>query len=220
MPEITYLPFDSSFISLSEEREAKRSPGMHLTGILRDMRITAGVEKAYKQMPEADQHMMFEQGFLWERLVKEYIDSPENKQTEWDHFVKSGLVQLTEDALIASNGDLSRPGECMLDGVAMTPDAVNLRLWHVEEWKATSVRKKNFSIKLHRPQWIPQIAAYCKFFHMNRGVLRIWHYGEMPTPEPTQMVIQWSDEELDANWDQILTHYEHMKKRDGEVVGG
>lgn len=221
MPVYTYLPFDRSVISLSMDRDAQRAPGIHLSTIIKDMRITAGIERGQrgKSFTDGEQYMVFEQGFLWERLVKEYIESPENRQIEWDYFVKGGLSQLTADSIENSGGHLMRPGECCLDGIYMNPDAVNLKLWHMEEWKATALRKANFNIEKHRPEWLWQIQAYCKFYHMNRGIFRIWHYGEMPTPDPTQLVVDFSDEELDKNWSIITGHYRHMQERSVKLEG-
>jgi hypothetical protein len=206
------MPFDHSFISLSLERDAQRSPGLHLSTILRDMRVSAGIERGSNK-PETDggraKHLTFEQGFLWERMAGEYIASPENRSREWEQFVEKHLDQLTEDAINRSEGDLVRPGECIMDGIYMTPDGVNLKLWHLEEWKATAIRKDNLDIKSRRPEWLWQVMAYMRFYRMHRAVIRVWHYGQYP-PDVSQKVIDVSDDEIDQNWNAILTHREYM----------
>lgn len=211
MPTITKLPFDPRLISLSVERKAKRSKGLHLSTILKDMLITAGVERSYgKPMSEEQQHMLFEQGFVWERMVADYIRSYENKQIEWDRFVTEGVRPQIEIDM-ENDPDLVRPGECQLDGIYMTPDGLNVRHWHIEEWKATAIRAKDFDIQARRLEWLWQGAAYAKYFKTNRVIFRIWHY-QIPQ-DVTQLVLEYGQDEIDQNWSNVLTHRDVMEKR-------
>lgn len=210
MPEYSELPFDPTVISLSVERHAKRSPGIHLSTILRDMRVTAGIQRGKGQKPltAGEQHIVFQQGFLWENAVAEYIASPENQQLEIDNFISCfGLEQLREDA---RESGILRPGECQMDGIYLTPDGINMRLWHGEEWKATAIRKKNFDIRTSRSEWLWQGAAYLRIFGMTRMIYRVWHTGDFPQCV-SQIVVDWTKDEIESNWSRILEHYEYMK---------
>lgn len=214
MPTITELPFDASVVSLSYERDAIRSSGLHLSTIIKDMMITAGVAKKYKGRDFLPQelHLLFEQGFLWENLVKGYIESTENQCIEWDRFVATGLSPQIAQEIAKSEGTLVRPGECCLDGIYMTPDAINLKLWHVEEWKATSLRSQGFSIAAKRPEWLYQIAGYAKYYGMTKAILRVWHSGQVP-PTVKQWILEFSTQEIEDNWDKIRQHRDFMVSR-------
>lgn len=214
MPTIVPLPFDPRIISLSVERDAQRAPGMHLGTILRDRLATAGIKRAgSKAMTAGEQHLTFEKGFLWERAVYEYLQSPEAIQQEFDFWIENHLAVLADDAIRAGNGALVRPGECQMDGIWMTPDAANLKLWHIEEWKATCIKSFGFKIPDRKPEWLWQCAAYARYYHMTRAVIRVLHHGQVP-PVVNQFVIDWTQDEIETNWQQILQHYEFMKSRD------
>lgn len=213
MPVISELPFDHSYVSLSVERDAKRSPGIHLSTILKDYMVTAGVNrKAGKDFTKIEQHLLFEQGFLWERLVKEYTDSDEYRQYEWDRFVELGLKPILDDE--AGSGYIIRPGEQQMDGVYLTPDGINLKLFFYEEWKATKISPKRLnreSLPTIKPEWILQCAANCRVFKMTRAMIRVWHYGELP-PLVQQFVVDWTAEEIEDAWKRILDHLQFMQR--------
>lgn len=218
MPKITTLPFDYRTVSLSVERDKVRSDGVHLTHITKDMLVTAGItRKSRTPFTDEQQHLLFQQGFLWERMVADYIATPENKQIEWDRFA-SNHIRVQTDLDAQENASLVRPGECQMDGIWMTPDAINTTHWHLEEWKATGMRADGFNIEMRRPEWLWQAAAYCRFYKMTRGIFRIYHYGSMP-PSVTQLVVDWEGDEIEQNWKSILQHYHYMCERDGLNYG-
>ena len=214
MPQISLLPFDVQTLSLSAERRAHRSAGIHLTSILKDMRITAGVERTYgKPLTNDQQHLIFQNGFLWENAVAEYIQTPENQQAEIDYWIGNfGLEEQRKKEIEETSGAIIRPGECSLDGIYMTPDGINVRLFYIHEWKATSIRAKNFSIPTRRLEWIWQVGAYCKVFGMTRGIIRVWFTGDFPQ-QVNQYVLDYTQQEIDDNWKNILDHYHFMRTR-------
>lgn len=213
MPVITQLPFDNKLISLSVERHRSRSPGIHLSRILKDMLVTAGVQRKHgKPITSDQQHLIFESGFLWENAVCEYINSIENRQQEMDAFISMfGLEEQRKKDIEDAKGDIVRPGECTLDGIHMTPDGMNLRLWYLHEWKSTGIRSKGFSIEEKRIEWIWQVASYCKVLGLTRAIIRVFHTGEIPQTV-TQWVLDFTSDELDRNWSNILAHYKGMRK--------
>jgi hypothetical protein len=211
MPTITELKFDPKFISLSAERDAKRSPGIHLSTILKDMLLTAGIQRFKSTAPRGvitdEQHLTFESGFLWERMVSEYIASPENQQIEFDRWATKHLAQLTTDAIEQSGGALVRPGECQMDGIYMTPDAANMKLWHLEEWKATSLAPCGPKIFTKRIEWLWQGASYCRFYGMTRCIYRVWHLPRTVV----QLAVEWSTNEIESEWAKVLEHHKLMR---------
>ncbi len=214
MPSITTLPFDSSIISLSIERDLKRSKGLHLSTIIRDLLLTLGVRRAAstKGWTEEDSHLNFQKGFLWEQMVQAYIETPEWQAKEWDFFASKHMQQVVDDSILQSKGHIIRPGEVEMDGIFMTPDALNVRLHHLEEWKATAIRAKNFNIETRKPEWIWQGAAYCRRFNMTRTIYRVWHLADLPSV-CNQIVVDWTGEEIERNWSQVLDHRKLMLSR-------
>lgn len=214
MPKVTPIAFDPKLISLSVERYAKRSVGVHLGHIIKDRLITAGIDKEIKSgksiLPD-QQHCLFQQGFLWENIVAQYTALKECREHEWDEFVRLGLQQALQDDIDHSEGALVRPGEQQMDGVYITPDAINNKLWFYEEYKATAIRDKNFNIETRKPHWLWQGAANCRVFGMTRALFRVWHYGQMP-PNITTLIVDWTKDEIDEEWRRLLEHLEYMKK--------
>lgn len=199
MPEIKRIPFDELSIDLSPEKDRMRSPGIHLSSIIKDMLRTAGINRSGRGGSgnnAGSQHLTFEKGFLWERII------------EW-----ALRAQMDVDANAAPD-DLVRPGEVFMDGIYMTPDAINVREQQVEEWKSTGIRAKDFDIIARRIEWLWQGAAYARYFGFTKVVFRVWHHVDMP-PVVSQFEIEWTPEEVEENWQRILDHYEFMKRRDG-----
>jgi hypothetical protein len=195
MPIITPVSFDPLTINLSPERDRIRTPGIHLTAITKDMLLTSGINRAGRsQMSQQEQHLTFEKGFLWERIIEAALQA----QMEVD--------------MEASPYDLIRPGEVQMDGIYMTPDAINIRRNCVEEWKSTAMRSANFDIPTRRIEWLWQAGAYARYFGMTKATFRVWHHAEMP-PVVTQFDVEWTPQEIEDNWRRILDHYQFMLAR-------
>lgn len=189
MPEIEEILFDYTTLSLSEEDEFRvRSPGLHLTDITKDMLLTSGIKRGggKVQAPE-EQKMLFEAGFLWERLIGRILQA-----------------QMERD-IRGSSGALVRVGEYRDSGIIATPDAINTSLWWLEEWKATAVRSWNLDILIDRPEWLWTTAFHCRHFGMNSVIFRIWHYMEMPH-KIKQYKITFSEDELRTIPEMIINH--------------
>lgn len=212
--QITPLAFDPRCISMSVERDALRSPGIHLSSILKDRLITAGIErrvKGSKPFTPQEQHLIFERGFLWERMVAEFVETEEWLKLQIEEaahkHLKAGIAEITtqDPARV-----LVRPGECCLDGIYMTPDALNMSEYAIEEWKATAIRYKGFDVQARRMEWLWQAAAYAHVFGMTKAIIRVWHVSDNVL---NSMKIEWTPEEVRENWQQILEHYQYMLRR-------
>jgi len=213
--QINVIPFDPSIISLSAERHNRRSPGIHLSTIIRDRLITAGIQRyssSSKVQTTDEKHLTFEKGYLWESMVQEYINTPEWGRIEWDFFATRHLHQAINDSIQLSGGHITRPGEQQMDGIYLTPDAINIRTFSVEEWKATAIRAKNLNIPERKPEWLWQAASYARKFGLTRAIIRVWHHADTP-PSVQQVVVDWTEEEIESNWKSLLEHYEYMKEK-------
>jgi hypothetical protein len=182
-----------------------------LSTIIKDRLITAGIERATKGKPftKEEQHLLFERGFLWERMVKEFCETEDwiklqIEQSASHHFA-AGVLELPQNSLL-------RPGECQLDGIYMTPDAIHITDFRVEEWKATAMRAKNFDIEQRRPEWLWQAAAYANIFGMTKAMFRIWHVSENVI---SSLLVEWEKDEVVEEWRRIKDHYQTMKERNG-----
>lgn len=202
MPTFKNIPFDYGSLSLSPERDKVRSPGLHLSDIIKHRLSSYGIDRAGKGKFSLNQkHMLFEQGFLWERIIELVLN-----------------YYQVED----SNGELVRPGEVMMDGIAATPDAINIVWWHLEEWKTTYIREKNMvktlpdgskivDIERVKPEWLWQAMAYCRLFGMTRVIFRIWFWGDLPA-RVWQVQIDFTEAEIEQNWQMILNQRDYMDK--------
>lgn len=209
MPVIESIQFDPKSLNLSVERDAKRSPGIHLSSIIKDRLITAGVERRVKGAvpftPE-EQHLIFERGFLWERMVAEYVETD-----EWVHRQIDALASKHFAAgVLETNKTLVRPGESVRDGIYMTADALNMHEYAVEEWKATGLRFRKFGIEARRQEWLWQACSYAGVFGMTKAIFRIWHVNDNII---NSLRVVWTEEEIAENWRQMLEHREFMKQR-------
>jgi hypothetical protein len=215
--KITKIEFNPKALSISVERDAYRSPSIHLSSIIKDRLITAGIERKVKNgkpfTPE-EQHLVFERGFLWERMVAEYVEMDEWLKRQTDELASKHFSLAMAEV---DNRILVRPGECCLDGVYMTPDALNMQECAVEEWKATGLRYYNFDIYSKRPEWLWQVGAYTYIFGFNKSIIRIWHVSENVL---NSMLIEWEDGELKRNWDDLMVHYKFMRDRDEQRSTG
>ena len=217
MPTITPVPFNPSAISMSVERDALRSPGIHLSSIIKDMLVAAGIGRQMKGRPltKSEQHLIFQRGFLWERMVSEYLESEEWIKRQQDELASKHMAIGVAEVSPMSAIRLVRPGECILDGIYMTPDALNMTDYCVEEWKATAIRAKGFSIEDRRPEWLWQAGSYAHVFGMTEAIIRIWHVSDNIIQGHK---IVWTPEEIRDNWSRIRDHWDHMQDRK-KVIG-
>src|SRR5262245_56770077 len=108
------LPMEITAEDYSEVTGA-RSPGLHLSEILTELNIARGGETYPDTDPQTRQNY-FTMGFLWEQFLSRVF---------------------RETAIKKKAGTLIRPGEFVLNGVATSPDAIDLEDYALEEYKAT-----------------------------------------------------------------------------------
>lgn len=175
---------------------APRSPGPHVSDILRDLENTVtkpGQRRPYDDLlPEERRRMghYVEVGWAWEEIIRSAM--LKSYYTGVDRFVS--------------------PGELELDGIYGTPDWFDLDDQCVEEFKAT-YRSSRRPIERDFWHWMVQIRAYCKMTGTNWARLRIFfvngNYRESG-PQFKLYQIRFDDVELDRNWTMLRRHAEVM----------
>lgn len=168
---------------LVAESGVPRSPGLHLSDIIDDFLNTLYPAQQFKDQGEATRQANFEKGFIWEEVLSR--------------------------AYAARH--IARPDEIICDGVACSPDGINLddpANPILEEYKCT-----NYSSK--RPpddnlRWILQVKGYCYVVGVNKCIFRVLYlqgdYREHRHTLPKFYTIEFSDIELQENWDMLIKH--------------
>lgn len=182
-----------------------RSPGLHLSDIIREIeRDILGPEARPDKTPDQLVRLQahFEAGLLWERAFETAM---RERYTEGRPWVK-------------------RQGEVEVDGVAMTPDALDTQEGVVEEYKWTrvslaTVLREGFDKKW--PGYMMQLKAYCRACKTTKGKLIVYFVNgsyKWGTPEgdplPKCWLFTFTRQELEENWLMILS-----KKREIEARG-
>lgn len=162
---------------------AERSKGLHLSDIIKQMAFEREPERFPKTpdgKPDPMAMMRFEVGFTWEQVL--------------------------ERALHDRTPNLHRPGEFTLDGIIMSPDALDPDGWVLEEWKATWSSTKH-DLQDRFWYWFKQIMAYARALKTNVAILRVLYINGDYKPMLPQIKcfrLTFTDRELEENWQEIL----------------
>jgi hypothetical protein len=178
---------DEPIVLVSEdfsEAEHARSPGLHLSQIITSLNEVRGTR--YPPSDDATKENYFALGFVWERI----------------------LAQVFVDVAVKkSAGLLVRPGELHLDGIAMSPDALDLDEYVLEEYKCTWLSANRSIHDACFWHWIVQIRAYCRALGTRHARLRVffvagdWRGGG---PKVKMWRFEFNQQELDDNWAMIV----------------
>lgn len=183
---------------------SNRTPGVHLSSIIR---YIMGREKAAYREKETTleeigkRNSRFAMGMAWEHLLSWAISQV---------FPNESRVLI---------------GELEQDGIIMTPDHVGLNEalylidgFVVEEWKATWRSSKHAKTDAEFAEnfksWIWQLASYCRAIGSNEGLIRVLYvmddYSFNAVCKPYCWRVTFTDEDLDKNWEMILTNGRDM----------
>jgi len=172
---------------LYSEETHDRSPGLHLGQILAEL-DEARNGRRYPETTEQTRQTYFTMGFLWERMLSDL---------------------LLETAVKKSDGNLVRPGELYLDGIAMSPDAVDLSDYVLEEYKATWLSSSNPIDGVKFWHWHKQMQCYCRAIGTTTARLRVFFVvGDYKGSGPQIKCYQFTftQREMDETWSMILAH--------------
>lgn len=178
---ITEVP-DCTIESITLEASPPRSEGLHLSTVIRS--ILADLDPKTYGPDSAPDWNRFEMGFTFERVL--------------------------EHAFATRREDIVRPGEFVLDGIAMSPDGIAVDAWRLEEFKLTwkSMREAPHGRKFW--PWIVQMKAYCKGIGAQHARLRALFvngdYRDGYQPQFRAWDFEFSAREIDENWDMVVNH--------------
>ena len=154
---------------------------LHLSTIYTDLEKKLGLDKT---RTTTENPLWAQTGFLWERALAEAF------RDAYPYIV--------------------RPGEITKDGIVMSPDGINLKYDMLEEYKCTwsSSNKKPWDIW----KWMTQTKGYCYGLGVLSCYFRVWYvngsYGKGSAygPEYKAYIINFTQSELDENWEMVLKH--------------
>ena len=188
-PYVLPAMLDGSLNPMGQGRLGMGPRDVHLSQIVHRMMVEAGSNVG---TPEGEQDGLRAQiGFLWERAI-EYA---------WREYQQ-----------------MTRPVEhgvqLMLDGLWMSPDGVNRADDMIEEYKFTwkSRRKWDEAAEVEFWHWMVQVKGYAHALGFRRArFLVFWaggsyFKGNLPQIGPWQTVMEWTQAELDDNWQTVLRY--------------
>lgn len=166
-----------------------RSPGLHLSAIVRDLLVRMEPKK-YSDNTVSDPVLFrWESGFVWEEL--------------WSR------------ALLRAQGFFIQP-EIILDGIYMTPDAVDPKTEELWEFKFTW-KKYALDPALEGEKfwsWFVQMKAYLWGLGLRRARLVVlFANGDYKGTGPLPLVrrYEFTKQELKENWRMLTAHAKTME---------
>lgn len=184
--EVEVDPSQFNSANFSHEKHA-RSGGTHLSHILQAIQeVQSSSNRPNLGAKQLEAYRTF--GFLFERVLFDVI---------------------LQDRMI------ERPGELEVDGVKITPDAVDLEEYDNLEakctWRSMPGSVDDFMHDLHDPErfahWLYQMKAQCKALGTARQQMwTFWvngDYRQERMPKIRRWAMEFTREEIDSNWAMI-----------------
>jgi hypothetical protein len=189
---------DISSLGLMMVDDPSRSKGLHLSDIISDM-----MQALYPDKYGGEKDDVFtarvEFGLMWERTLE------------------SALARECR----LSDEELERPPEQECDGIYMSPDGfalfksnggMDMRVNEYKStWKSAPSEKKGTTINDPKfMAWWMQLKAYCRAAGTTHGRLIVYFingdYSQGFVPELRAWDAEFTQEELDLNWQSIVNH--------------
>jgi|SRR5579863_560691 len=186
------LPFP--YAVPTDGQKVERSTGLHLSEIIR--------RAAYKLRlltPDDDQT---EEEFFDFSQVKRIPQLRMHLGIAWENYISQLLPQKPGHTL------MFHPGELYLSDIAMSPDAIEFGpdgQVIIHEFKCTWKSSRGIIDK--QWMWLTQIKGYLKAVGGNHARLHVFYVrGDYAAswPEATTWELEFSDRELDDNWEMLL----------------
>jgi hypothetical protein len=183
----------------------KRTPGVHLSGVLRRIAIKSGILKVDDDEEDLD------------ALFSRYSDGQPGDNAVFNRVALGMAWEDWYGPQIA--GADYHPGEYSLDGVIGSPDCVYYGADGgviVHEIKCTwkSSRKPIEGEWL----WMRQVQGYCRMVGTNYACLHVYHVmGDYRGSGPLLRLhsLEFTDEELETTWQLVLRHKESTPPETG-----
>lgn len=185
--------------------DARRSPGAHVSELIRQISnsvLMKGQRKHMEELSPSEKSRMgvyVAMGWAWEAIVREALVRP-----------------LYGTSL---EGKFMSPGELTLDGISGTPDWLDSEEGVLEEFKATW-RSSARPLDPDFWSWLVQIKAYCKMLQTREARLRCFfvngNYRESG-PQVKYFQLTFGKQEISDNWDMLVRQHESTLKNDRRV---
>jgi len=165
----------------------QRSAGLHLSTIIDELNLARGGTK-YPETDMATKQAYFATGFVWEQILK---------------------MIFRDTAVKAKEGILVRPGEFRLKGIAMSPDAIDLSDYALEEYKATYLSSDR---PIDDPcfwPWFVQMKCYARAIGTRTARLRVWFVvgnWKGSGPQVKAWTIHFTDRDVEEAFQMCLNH--------------
>lgn len=172
----------------------ERSPGVHISDIIRDLENTVTKPgkrpKMSELLPEEKKRMghYTSMGWVWEEMVRRAM-------METVYGGKDRYIRL---------------GEIEKDDIYASPDCFDMEDFCVEEFKATW-RSMRRPLATDFWSWMVQVKSYCHMTDTQWARFRVfWVCGDYRNSGPTMKTyqIRFEVEELERNWAMLKTHAE------------
>jgi hypothetical protein len=174
---------DLSTLIISEEQLAVRTPGVHVSSIIRHIGNQIGTNKG-NGFTEDDLGQMAAIGRLWEKLLADVLFPPPRYE---------------------------RVGEIEKDGIIGSPDCIDIHEWVDNEAKVTWVSSRNFMESHKFREYLYQCRAYCHMLSDATPMLKakLWvlhvcgdHRPPLPMKGKGMKVYEctFTPQELRDNW--------------------
>jgi hypothetical protein len=181
---ITEIPDFTLDNQIANMDRHERAPGCHVSNVI------GSIDRRYGKL-------------------KGRTDIDEKPDTYWNNYRVAGFLIERAFRELLQDLHLTRPGALVLDGIHMTPDFIDADEWVLEEYKATW---RSSAHEIDGPvfdSWMMQMKAYCKALGCLRARLRVFFMNGNYRPRVPEMKawnIEWTQRELDQNWEMILSH--------------
>ena len=173
--KLTERVIDLGSLIISDEQSATRSPGVHVSSIIRKINLALGTNKG-NAFTEDDLNAFATIGRLWEHVLAQVLFPPPRYE---------------------------RVGEIERDGIIGSPDCVDTQEWSDTEMKVTWVSAKGFTDRPKFREYLWQAKAYCYIMGMTRARIVTLHVcGDYKPPVPIakEYDVIFTAQELRENW--------------------
>lgn len=174
---------------ISSEQEAVRSPGVHISSVVKFMASSLQKQGQWAEEPLG---LAGQLGRIWEVTIASTIAA-----AGW------------------SGAAFIRPGELECEGFIGSPDAIRLSDGAVQEFKATW-KSSSGSIFDKAPWYLWQIKGYCYMTDTKLATLYVLFLNgtyKPPLPEIGAWELEFSQLELEENWKAIRANAKVMAKK-------
>lgn len=183
--KLSIKPLDLSGLVLSDEQGMTRTKGVHVSGIIKHILQTSGLQKE-NNFTEDDLQDFANVGRLWERILSETLYPPPRYE---------------------------RVGELEMDGIIGSPDALDTQDMADVEMKVTWVSSRDFVNRQKFREYLWQVKSYCRYLGTCRAVIPVLHINgdyRPPKPQALKYTLLFTPQEIKENWQMMIRNKETL----------